>query len=317
MILYSIFYKSKLAPPIIGGLLIIGMASLYFSVGVMQQVPAPYESALELLGLLLLFTLLPSYLFIGVVYSQRFSRRLALEIDEFDQVLEHAIVYPRPGYLLIGIAGGLFYANVFNVPQPFWQQLTLPTIQAILLGQNLVWLCIGFAIAIRLHTAWQFNQAGKLVPIDIYEQSALRPFSRNGLVDVLLAMGALSLTSLQSIDAEFRFENYMYALIVSIPAATTLGLLPMAAIHKRILAQRNTEFAAVNQFIQDSPRDLTTPNITSLELLLQRRERLLALNTWPIDVTTVTRFFLYLVIPPLAWLGAAFVEIAVDSVIGG
>ena len=50
---------------------------------------------------------------------------------------------------------------------------------------------------------------------------------------------------------------------------------------------------------------------------MQRRERLLALNTWPIDVTTVTRFFLYLVIPALAWIGAAFVEIAIDAMVGG
>ena len=123
--------------------------------------------------------------------------------------------------------------------------------------------------------------------------------------------------SLQSIDAQFRYVNYVWALIVSIPAALTLALLPMVVIHKRILAMRNTELAAVNQIIQESPRDLSTTNIASLELLLQRRERLLALNTWPVDVTVVVRFFLYLVIPPLAWLGAALTEVMLDSFLAG
>lgn len=172
-------------------------------------------------------------------------------------------------------------------------------------------------IAIRLHTALQFNEAGRRVPIDIYEQSSLRPFSRNSLVDVLVVMGGQSLTALQSIDAQFRYFNYVWSRIVSIPTALTLAIVPTVAIHKLIPALRNTELGAVNQIIQDSPRDLATTNIASLELLLRRRERLQSLNTWPIDVTVVIRFFLYLVIPPLAWLGAALVEIALDTAIGG
>jgi len=317
MTLYRLIYESKLAPPILGGLLMIGLITVYISVDVLSNLPAGYTSSLELLGQLMLFTLLLPYLLVGVIYAQRYSLKLAHETEEFDEALAHAVSHPPARFLLMGIIAGLLYANLFNVPSSFWSELESPVVLSILLSQNLVWVCIGPAIAIRLHTAMQFNEAGKRVPINIYEQSSLRPFSRNSLVDVLVIMGALSLTALQSIDAQFRYFNYVWSLIVSIPAALTLAVVPMVAIHRRILALRNTEHTAINKIIKDSPRDLATTNIAALELLLQRRERLLALNTWPVDVTIVVRFFLYLVIPPLAWLGAAMVEIALDTAIGG
>jgi hypothetical protein len=45
-----------------------------------------------------------------------------------------------------------------------------------------------------------------------------------------------------------------------------------------------------------------------LENLLQRRERVLAASTWPMDVGTLRRFVFYIIISPLAWVGAALVE---------
>ena len=52
-----------------------------------------------------------------------------------------------------------------------------------------------------------------------------------------------------------------------------------------------------------------------LELLLQHRDRLRQSHTWPFDLGLVYRLLLYVVIPPLAWLGAALVETAVEGLI--
>ena len=54
-----------------------------------------------------------------------------------------------------------------------------------------------------------------------------------------------------------------------------------------------------------------------LESLLAHRDRLREQSTWPLSTALVSRVFLYLIIPPLAWAGAALVELLVDRLIAG
>ena len=56
--------------------------------------------------------------------------------------------------------------------------------------------------------------------------------------------------------------------------------------------------------------------LQTLEPLLQARDRINALHTWPLDFSIWSRLFFYGLIPPLAWLAAALVEIVVERVIG-
>ena len=57
--------------------------------------------------------------------------------------------------------------------------------------------------------------------------------------------------------------------------------------------------------------------MNTLEVLLQRRERVSNAATWPIDVGFLQRFLFYIIIPPLAWVGAALVEFVIDGFIRG
>ena len=49
-----------------------------------------------------------------------------------------------------------------------------------------------------------------------------------------------------------------------------------------------------------------------LEPLLQRRDRIKAITTWPLDEAIWQRLFFYVPIPPLAWSCAAIVELVID-----
>jgi len=51
-------------------------------------------------------------------------------------------------------------------------------------------------------------------------------------------------------------------------------------------------------------------------LLIQHRDRIAHTSAWPIDMSITTRLILYIVIPPIAWFGAAIVEIGLDRILG-
>jgi len=189
--------------------------------------------------------------------------------------------------------------------------------RALLLGMILLWTSVGTVLASRLYVSRLFVAAGRRVPIDPYEQSTLEPFARAGLVDVLLVAGALVFTTLQSIDAQCRPENYLYALVVAVPAGAALLLWPMSSVHERLKALRVRELEAVNQLIQAAPKTLDVQAVAALEPLLRRRDRIREYPLWPLNLAIVSRLLIYGVIPPAAWVAGALVEQWVEGLLGG
>ena len=143
--------------------------------------------------------------------------------------------------------------------------------------------------------------------------SNLKPFGHAGLTDALLIVVAMAITALQSLDAQFRMYNYITAFMITIPAIAVLMVSPMYSLHRRIIDIRNEELGKINELIRSASKDLAAEHVNQLELYLQRRQRLLTMHTWPLDMTVVSRLLLYVIVPPLAWLGAAFVEIVLNS----
>lgn len=85
----------------------------------------------------------------------------------------------------------------------------------------------------------------------------------------------------------------------------------MWAVHLRLSQQKREFIADINLQIADL-REAAAP-VPDLELLLQHRDRLKRTYTWPMDLAIVYRLLFYVVIPPLAWLGAALMETAVQG----
>jgi hypothetical protein len=132
-----------------------------------------------------------------------------------------------------------------------------------------------------------------------------------------MTVGALVLTTVQSIDATVRFENYLFALLVGIPGGLTLLFRPMSSIHTRLKALKRDELAGVNDLIRAAPKTLAADAMAALEPLLQRRDRIQEIHTWPLNVSMVSRLLVYGVIPPAAWIGAALVELLIENILGG
>jgi len=181
------------------------------------------------------------------------------------------------------------------------------------LGQLLIWTLLGALLAVRVHVSRAFNRASAHLTVNIFETSNLKPVALIGLVDVLLVVGGLVVSTVQSLDFSFRIGNYTNALLVAIPAILFLAIYPMWPLHRRMRAYRTRQLHEVNERIRDASVNLQPDEMEQLEILLQRRERVLIASTWPMDVGILRRFVFYIIIPPLAWVGAAMAESLVES----
>jgi hypothetical protein len=161
-----------------------------------------------------------------------------------------------------------------------------------------------------------FYQLGKTIKISIFEQSSLEPFARVGMLDVVIVVGGLAITVVQSIDAQFRLENYGTALLVAVPAGTALLIRPMWSLHRRLAERKQKLLEEVCLQVGMASEQSSAADMAVLESLLQRRGRIKAIPTWPLDVAIWQRLFFYVLIPPLAWSGAALVEVVIDKFLG-
>ncbi len=317
--IYEFVFSWRYAPLTTALGLITLMLCLIFLAGAHRTEIIPYYfgSQREYIGMILLILIMPSYMATSAIWSIRRTADLAAQLDkQYATDLTGSITKLPTGILLISAALGLAYAVLFNIPGSGVQFFTAPSSEKLtIFGQSLIWILVASFICLRVHASNQFRRAGARVPIDIFEASHLRPFARVGLIDALVMAGGLVLSTVQSLDFSFRPDNYSKALIVTLPALAFLMINPMWLIHHRMAALKDGELRELNEAIARTSKRLTTQDMQSLEILLQRRERTARLSTWPIDVSVLQRFLFYIIIPPLAWVGAALVESLVNSAI--
>ena len=309
-------FRSYAATLAIATVVLAANLAIYAWAGLLppETVPEGFSSPEHLLGLVILLAIVPSY----IIVTQRFLYRRTREIagDVSPQLMEQVSGVP---WLIMAawIIAGLGYAVVFNIPQSVLEFFSLPPdAQALVYGQLVVWGMTFGLLGWRVRCARLVDEAGLTAPYDLFEPGKLRPFAQSGLGDVLVLAGGLVLSTVQSIDANFRWVNYVYAMAVLLPAMIYVAVKPMINLHRRMRADRLRQIAAVNALIRAASKALEPAAVAELESLLQRRERLTALSTWPADLSLVQRFLLYLVIPPLAWVGAEIVELMLEGVVG-
>ncbi len=215
----------------------------------------------------------------------------------------------------IGLAMSLLNTDpLWAVTRSHYPMLAVP----ISIGQIVLWTIIGNLLVTRVASANAFARLGEQVRVDVFRLDRLRPLARSGVVDAAVVMGALLFVPLQSLDFEFRWVNYRFALAVALPSIAFYLVWPLRSVHRRIRADRDARLTAVDGQIAALGDALpTTPGDTErLESLLAHRERLREARTWPLDLGILSRVFIYLVIPPLAWAAAALVERGVDALLG-
>lgn len=319
-----IIYKANYAAGIAGVSCLLLLTLFYLLSGAINPdtLPEYFSSFEQLFGQVLLLIVTPAFLLVFVITAQRRSVRFGrhlVEVGVTTRIPETWMKKVDGRLLLAGLAAGLVYALALNIPARWLYNFSDldPVARSIVVGQCFLWTIVGLVLSIRLQTAWAFNKQGRVVHVDIYDTSAYQPFARNGMDDVLAIAALLALTTLQALDAQFRVENYLTAILLAIPAAALLFLLPTISIHRRLADHRVDFLAELNRQVSEASREIAPESISRLELLMQHRDRIAATHTWPIDLSMSSRLAFYVIIPPLAWLAAALVEFGVVSLLTG
>ncbi len=186
----------------------------------------------------------------------------------------------------------------------------------IAIGNLMTWTVVAHVVMRRIRSSIQLRQLGRDdVDIDLLRIDTLLPFGRIGTLHVLIVAIAVGLSAFQSIDAELRWENYSSAFAAGIPAGLALLLLPMLGVRKAVREAKVRALARLDEAIVHASRDLEPDPLDYLGNLLHQRETVQNAREWPLDTTALSKIAIYFVIPPIAWVGGALVEILVQSAI--
>lgn len=162
--------------------------------------------------------------------------------------------------------------------------------------------------------------ARSLAAVDLLDREALLPFARQGLRSAVPGVIFVTFFALNLGDAGFQFASGYIMAIVLVQNAIVL-LLPMRGVHERLRAAKSEEIMRVNAAIRGEPGALSGSPLgnrdrLALADLIAWRAFVASVPEWPIDVSTVSRSVLYVVIPLLGWIGAALVQHVLDKALG-
>ena len=244
------------------------------------ELPDYASSSRQITGMLMMLILLPAYLLVAAFVTQRRSLNLVEQLEpllpdprhalDAREVIRNGLKRTWRAASAIGLGMGLFNA------QPIYAltESSAPSIDiTIALGQLFMWLIVGLLGGQRALAAHSFSRLGEVVEFDLFQLDRLRPLARSDMVDALVIAGALALTPLQALDAEFRWYNYSFGLMVSIPATLFLLVWPMRSVHRRIRVEKQRQLSRVNALIQAARGGETQKN--SHEDILQMITRTL------------------------------------------
>lgn len=307
------------------GLLLVLLTALFWGSGTLfpDVLPDYADSHRQITGMALMLILAPAYLVGAGIVAQRRSLELVDALRpalpdpqlaaEAQATIRGALRSVWPLGLALGLALGLFNTN----PVEAWTMPAAHVAVSLSFGQLVLWTVIGLLLVTRGVSARAFARLGEGVVFDPFRLDALRPLARSGLIDILVIAGALALSPLQALDAAFRWYNYQFALVVAIPSAILFVTFPLWPLHRRIHREKAARLARMDAMLEQLPTDGTPEGLARLETLLAHRDRVKNLPTWPLGSALLYRIVLYLIIPPLAWVGAALVEMLVGRIVSG
>ena len=280
---------------------------------------AEVTSLPRLVGTMLMFSLLPVYLVSMMIVlwfqTDRVLHSLAPIAAADDLARSRACLHRVGGLAVVlipisivfgvwqnrGLLGGMAERNAYAL-------LDI----AVLFGNCVVWAVVGLLIAWTIPLSRSISRLGRFLQVDLYRLDQVRPLGRLATYSVLTVAGSMAFMPLQSLDARFRWENYEAGVIVGVPAAITLFLLPLWGVRDNIRARKSARLTELHERLDAVPRH----DVVQLETVTSHVERIRNLPHWPLDVGQLLRVLGYIIIPPLAWVGAALVENLVDQFTG-
>ena len=269
----------------------------------------------QVFGTVLMFSLLPGYLLWSMselrhrtlLYTGELEGTLLAE--DIARVQHQADRFPTVGWLLVLVGGWWgMEQNSYLIDRLLsgvgnW-------FDYVFVGSNvLVWALVAVLFCWRIPLSVTLSRGGMRANLDLYQLDRVKPLTRIALVDLLVVAGAMAFMPLQSLDAEFRLVNYQAGVVAGIPGAILFFFLPLFGISKQMRQAKRTRLAELQRVIEQVPRS----DIVRLEQVSAHISRIRSISSVPLDLSLLWRIFVYVIIPPIAWVFAALVENLVDQ----
>jgi len=269
-----------------------------------------------------------AYLLTAYVYAQRTTERSITKLlplidsHRVDELLAHS-AGERTAYAVAGVLSIPAFVAVNLMISPgepsLWPSTWGPeTSWHRVLGLLMSVFTFRLFTLLALESGRLSALAGAIRHVDLLEQDALAPFTRQGLTYALLVIGVTSVYALFLVDLAYLPLLGLIVVPTVVVAAVAL-LLPLRGIRARIVAAKHVELAWCREQMRARRAGLAegdpADDGAGLAELVAWEARIEAVREWPIDMSTFTRFALLLLLPVGSWAGGALVERAIDALL--
>ncbi len=181
-------------------------------------------------------------------------------------------------------------------------------------------------LAITILSAYLFAViAHRFADIELLNLERIMRFSKHALRGVLVVMLFIVILSLQvvlipSVILESEAFVIQALIILAVPSftAAAIFLIPLYPLHRRIQAEKRSELARIRADIhrENEARIAGNENWVRLSGLIAYKQEVERVSTWAFNTPTMFRLSLYVSLGIGSWLGAAFVERWLGTLLG-
>jgi hypothetical protein len=181
---------------------------------------------------------------------------------------------------------------------------------AVIFGTMLVWIVMTSVISGLYKIALLFARIGRRTRINLLQPRELTPFARVAVILTLAIIGAQAAFPLLWLDDTVTPIAAIPGLIATGITMLFLFAKPLWPIHRAIATAKTAQIARLDAEIAaiTSSGHPDAAHIAQVAPLLIYRREIESAHEWPFDTGVTGRLAIYLVIPPLTWVGAALIQ---------
>ena len=300
------------------------MYAMFFAMGSMRNLSTD--------GVPLFFCLMIAYI---IPASDYISEQVVLAFDSLKPNLElsphelektrERIIHKSLSTQLNSLGTGFLLgcAHVYllilvSANDPTWIRTLLDQFQ--LIATVVIWCLITTVINQLISNARIFARlAREHTRIDLFDAESLGAFSRVAVYSTLVLVGAQASMPLLLLQSEANYLTMIPGFLLLSFAMLVIFLLPLLPISARIRNHKQRELALIQDRIGSLMASHSSPLeddkvLVKLQPLLEYRREVKQVSAWPFESTIFFRLLIYLVIPPITWVGAALIERLMESV---
>ena len=182
---------------------------------------------------------------------------------------------------------------------------------------QLIWPFMLALISSLIEIAMIFRRLARTLPVDPLIARTLTPIGSVAVSTTLAIVGAQAAFPLMFLDPDLHPFTFVPGLIGTSISMLFIFMLPVWPAHRRLAAAKRAALYQADWELQTLRRGGASSrnDYATLQPMLTYRREVNDAPEWPFDTSVVGRLLLYLIIPPLTWVGAALIEILVDTAI--